>query len=136
MTEPEVISGYTSSVTAQLIDLSKQTFVDSFPPILILHLKRFVYDFKAGGTQKVRKHVRFDTSLKIKPKVMSPTGRKANEFVEYSLFAGKMQNILKATEEAMEARGFTGDVRFFKVLFVQEFLARMVADRTAKGMYA
>ncbi|KAJ3235955.1 hypothetical protein HDU81_011326 [Chytriomyces hyalinus] len=86
MTAPEIIPGYTS-VTGFPVDVSKQNFVDFFPPVLILHLKRFVFNGETGSTQKLRKHINFNTSLKIKPEVVSPAGRKQSQYLEYALFA-------------------------------------------------
>ncbi|KAJ3264019.1 hypothetical protein HDU77_009538 [Chytriomyces hyalinus] len=86
MTAPEIIPGYTS-ITGFPVDVSKQNYVDFFPPVLILHLKRFVFDGETGTTQKLRKHISFKTSLKIKPEVVSPAGRKQSQYLEYALFA-------------------------------------------------
>ncbi|KAI8837690.1 hypothetical protein BJ741DRAFT_603021 [Chytriomyces cf. hyalinus JEL632] len=86
ITVPEIIPGYTS-VTGFPVDVTKQNYVDSFPPILILHLKRFVFDGVTGTTQKLRKHINFNASLKIKPEVVSPAGRKQSQYLEYALFA-------------------------------------------------
>ncbi|KAI8827873.1 cysteine proteinase [Chytriomyces cf. hyalinus JEL632] len=85
-TAPEVISGYKTG-TGSTVDLTKQSFMDSFPRVLIVHLKRFVFDAKIGTTQKLRKHIRFSTVLKIHPDVASPARREENQSLEYKLLA-------------------------------------------------
>ena len=45
-------------------EASQQVFVEVLPPILVLHLKRFLYD-SADGIVKVSKHVRFAPELEI-----------------------------------------------------------------------
>jgi len=39
--------------------------IDSLPLILVLHLKRFLYDANAGGVGKVGKQVSFTPELEI-----------------------------------------------------------------------
>ena len=39
--------------------------IDSLPVILVLHLKRFLYDANAGGVAKVGKQVTFAPELEI-----------------------------------------------------------------------
>ena len=38
--------------------------LEQLPPVLILHLKYFVYD-KSGGSQKLTKHIEFQENLEI-----------------------------------------------------------------------
>ncbi|EPX71097.1 ubiquitin carboxy terminal hydrolase Ubp3 [Schizosaccharomyces octosporus yFS286] len=83
MTEPEVLPEWPSSkgnVTA-----TKQMYIESLPPVLILHLKRFFYDI-AGGTQKNYKPVAYPADLTIPQSVFSPSIR-GTVPTEYSLNA-------------------------------------------------
>jgi ubiquitin carboxyl-terminal hydrolase 10 len=41
--------------------------IEELPPVLILHLKRFLYDTVTGGAVKNRKHVQFSPELEIPP---------------------------------------------------------------------
>jgi ubiquitin carboxyl-terminal hydrolase 10 len=59
------------SVTA-----NKQVFIETLPPVLILHLKRFQYD-NAGGTQKIWKKVGYPLELEIPKEVFPPSRRGA-----------------------------------------------------------
>ncbi|KAI9358563.1 hypothetical protein DFJ73DRAFT_622187, partial [Zopfochytrium polystomum] len=65
MTRPEVLEGFGCSDAGVPVDATKQSLLHHLPPILILHLKRFIYN-SVGGTQKLRTHVGFTTVLKIK----------------------------------------------------------------------
>ncbi|KAF2163154.1 hypothetical protein M409DRAFT_26597 [Zasmidium cellare ATCC 36951] len=53
----------------------KQMFIDSLPPVLILHLKRFQYDSSFTGTQKIWKKVGYPLELEI-PKEVFPPGKR------------------------------------------------------------
>lgn len=69
-----------------ILDASQQVHIESLPPILILHLKRFLYDAKKGGVAKVGKQVAFTPELDIGPEVIAP-GRKVHG-TRYRLFGG------------------------------------------------
>ncbi|ORY46553.1 cysteine proteinase [Rhizoclosmatium globosum] len=78
LTTQEVIHGYKAPNLGILVDATKQTFMDQFPPILILHMKRFEYNMH--GLQKIRKHISFSDNLKSNLK-------KNNVNLQYRLFA-------------------------------------------------
>jgi ubiquitin carboxyl-terminal hydrolase 10 len=42
---------YADDITA-----TKQIFIETLPPVLILHLKRFQYDSVTGATQPIRRY--------------------------------------------------------------------------------
>ncbi|KAI8618943.1 hypothetical protein BC830DRAFT_1207194 [Chytriomyces sp. MP71] len=86
LTVPETIKGVTSQNLGIAVDATKQTYIDVFPSVLILHLKRFVYDQSCGTTRKLRKHVTFETRLKVGGNVVAPGARRAGQVV-YTLFA-------------------------------------------------
>lgn len=56
-----------SSVTKgnAVVDATQHVLVDSLPPILVLHLKRFLYDTTAKGVVKIGKQVTFGPELDI-----------------------------------------------------------------------
>ena len=45
----------------------QQVLIEAFPPVLVLHLKRFLYDVDADGIVKISKHVQFGSELEIPP---------------------------------------------------------------------
>ncbi|CAA21806.1 Ubiquitin carboxyl-terminal hydrolase [Schizosaccharomyces pombe] len=72
MTAPEILPEWHSSkgnVTA-----TKQMYIESLPPVLILHLKRFFYE-ASGGTQKNYKPIAYPARLSIPQNVFSPSVR-------------------------------------------------------------
>jgi ubiquitin carboxyl-terminal hydrolase 10 len=52
LTRSEALHGDFKSPKGPNVSASKQVFIETVPPVLILHLKRFQYD-NAGGTQKI-----------------------------------------------------------------------------------
>lgn len=53
----------------------KQVFIDSLPPVLVLHLKRFQYDNSFSGTQKIWKKIGYPLELQIPKEVFPPAKR-------------------------------------------------------------
>ncbi|KAN0076812.1 hypothetical protein V8E55_010667 [Tylopilus felleus] len=66
------------------LDATQTVHIDALPPILILHLKRFLYDASAGGVAKVGKQVSFASELDVPSDVMAP-GKKLHG-TRYKLF--------------------------------------------------
>ena len=60
----ESIDGYTCPQTKQELDAHRKLTFERLPPILILHLKCFVYD-KHGGSQKVLHDINFSETLEF-----------------------------------------------------------------------
>jgi ubiquitin carboxyl-terminal hydrolase 10 len=48
-----------------LSEASQQVLVEALPSVLVLHLKRFLYDVVADGIVKISKAVRFAPELEI-----------------------------------------------------------------------
>lgn len=67
------------------LDATQQVHIESLPPILILHLKRFLYDANKGGVAKVGKQVTFAPELEVGSEVMTQ-GKKVNGGTKYRLF--------------------------------------------------
>ena len=72
LTIPEKIHGDFKSPGGPPVMATKQVFIETLPPVLILHLKRFQYDNK-GGTQKIWKKIAYPLELVIPHEAMSPT---------------------------------------------------------------
>ena len=78
--------------------LLRQQTIETLPPILILHLKRFFYDDKKGGLRKVDKKVRFSTDLIIEQKWLSESAQNYTlDQRSYKLFAVVYHHGIKAT---------------------------------------
>ena len=44
---------------------SQEVLLEALPPVLVLHLERFLYDSTADRTNKISKRVQFSQNLKI-----------------------------------------------------------------------
>ncbi|KAI8369653.1 hypothetical protein BD560DRAFT_330000, partial [Blakeslea trispora] len=84
MNIPETMHDYTSPKGIK-VDATKQVYLETLPPVLILHMKRFVFDGLSGNVQKLSKKVNYGSKLTIQPEWMSPTSR-SNEPITYQLF--------------------------------------------------
>lgn len=94
LTTPESLPDFMSSRGVRTQDASKQVFVDALPPVLLLHLKRFLYD-EVGGVQKSTKKVAYGTELTIDERVMSAPLRAqvGKDGAKYELFGGKTRDL-------------------------------------------
>jgi ubiquitin carboxyl-terminal hydrolase 10 len=75
LTRPEALHGDFKSPKGPNVTATKQVFIETVPPVLILHLKRFQYD-NAGGTQKIWKKVGYPLDLEI-PKEVFPRQKRS-----------------------------------------------------------
>jgi ubiquitin carboxyl-terminal hydrolase 10 len=46
------------------IEISRRVTLEELPPVLVLHLKRFVFE-KTGGCQKLSKNIDYPVDLEI-----------------------------------------------------------------------
>ncbi|XP_033626234.1 ubiquitin carboxyl-terminal hydrolase 10-A-like [Asterias rubens] len=67
----EALHGFTCNKTKQEVEASRRISLEELPPVLTLHLKRFVYD-KSGGCQKVMKKLDYGVDLEINRDLLSP----------------------------------------------------------------
>lgn len=74
LTRPETITGDFNSPRGPGMNATKQVFIETLPPVLILHLKRFQYD-SSGGTQKIYKRVGYPLELEIPKEAFPPAKR-------------------------------------------------------------
>jgi len=70
LTRSETLYGEFKSPHGPSTVATKQVFIETLPPVLILHLKRFQYD-NTGGAQKIWKKVGYPLDLEI-PKEVFP----------------------------------------------------------------
>lgn len=74
LTHSEVLHGDFKSPKGPNVTATKQVFIETVPPVLILHLKRFQYD-NTGGTQKIWKKVGYPLELELPKEVFPKTKR-------------------------------------------------------------
>uniref|UniRef100_A0AAY4E4R0 Ubiquitin carboxyl-terminal hydrolase n=1 Tax=Denticeps clupeoides TaxID=299321 RepID=A0AAY4E4R0_9TELE len=66
----ESVQGYTTK-SKQEIEISRRVTLEELPPVLVLHLKRFVFE-KTGGCQKLVKNIDYPVDLEISKDLLSP----------------------------------------------------------------
>ncbi|ESO96906.1 hypothetical protein LOTGIDRAFT_214445 [Lottia gigantea] len=81
----EIVGDFFDKKTNQKIEILRKTTLEELPPVLILHLKCFVYN--SEGSQKLLKNIEFDVDLKITKDLVSPTAKIPNSHKSYKLFA-------------------------------------------------
>ncbi|XP_006530909.1 ubiquitin carboxyl-terminal hydrolase 10 isoform X2 [Mus musculus] len=83
----ESVQGYTTK-TKQEVEVSRRVTLEKLPPVLVLHLKRFVYE-KTGGCQKLVKNIDYPVDLEISRELLSPGIKNKNFKCQrtYRLFA-------------------------------------------------
>jgi len=82
--QPVQVSSVTKGGAA--VDAHQQVFIETLPPILVLHLKRFLYDTTAKGVVKIGKQISFGAELEIPSDALSPSKRSVHP-IKYKLFA-------------------------------------------------
>uniref|UniRef100_A0A6Q2X7A7 Ubiquitin carboxyl-terminal hydrolase n=1 Tax=Esox lucius TaxID=8010 RepID=A0A6Q2X7A7_ESOLU len=65
----ESVQGYTTK-SKQEIEISRRVTLEELPPVLVLHLKRFVFE-KTGGCQKLIKNIDYPVDLEISKDLLS-----------------------------------------------------------------
>lgn len=87
LTLPEPLPDFVSRSGVR-VDATKQVYLETYPPVLILHLKRFLYD-NVGGVQKSGKVIGYGTELVIREEIIAPTKR-TGKVVKYQLYGGAL----------------------------------------------
>ncbi|PHH74312.1 hypothetical protein CDD82_4980 [Ophiocordyceps australis] len=70
LTRPEHLQGDFNSPRGKNVMATKQVYIDTLPPVLILHLKRFQFEAE-GGIRKIWKKVGYPLDLEIPMDVLS-----------------------------------------------------------------
>jgi hypothetical protein len=88
------------------MDASQQVLIETLPPILVLHMKRFLYDTTANGVIKIGKQVSFGPDLETQPDIIAPA-RKASQSTKYKLFGGEyLENLYNHISQAHSYRKY------------------------------
>ena len=68
-----------------LVDAEKQMTVHRAPIALTVHLKRFTYNWRRGGMDKVSKHIEFPERLDLSPYMSQDTRKTAQPYHLYGV---------------------------------------------------
>ncbi|XP_041454868.1 ubiquitin carboxyl-terminal hydrolase 10-like [Lytechinus variegatus] len=84
----ESVHGFMSNKTKKEVEAFRRVTLEELPPVLILHLKRFLYD-KSGGCQKLMKKIDYGMEIEINKDLISPNTKSRIGGVQrtYKLFA-------------------------------------------------
>jgi len=83
--EQSTVSDYVDSKNRQNIHTHKTMLIEQLPPILIIHLKCFLYD-ETDGIRKVNKSINYTVNLTLPKNILTESARK-NSYDRYKLFA-------------------------------------------------
>ena len=81
----EELNGFICSKTKKEIDATKILSLEELPPVLILHLKRFIYDGQTGAVQKIMKQIEFGVDLEVCKSILSAECRTTNKQRQYKV---------------------------------------------------
>ncbi|KAK4158536.1 hypothetical protein C8A00DRAFT_10755 [Chaetomidium leptoderma] len=112
LTRPEVLHGDFNSPHGKDIRATKQVFIESVPPVLVLHLKRFQFDAEGyGGTVKIWKKVGYPLEFEFPREVLSRQTR--NSILAENSGAPRYRLIAVVYHHGKNASGghYTADVR-------------------------
>jgi ubiquitin carboxyl-terminal hydrolase 10 len=111
LTRVEVLQGDFGSGVGKDGKAQKQVFIETLPPVLILHLKRFQFDAEGNGTVKIWKKIGYPLELEIPREVFSR--QKRNTFIQEGSGMPKYKLIAVVYHHGKNASGghYTVDVR-------------------------
>lgn len=112
LTRSEVLHGDFNSPHGKDVRATKQVFIESVPPVLVLHLKRFQFDAEGyGGTVKIWKKIGYPLEFEFPREVLSRQTR--NSILAENSGAPRYRLISVVYHHGKNASGghYTADVR-------------------------
>lgn len=110
LTKPESIQGDFNSSRGPNVTATKQMFIETLPPVLILHLKRFQYDSVTGATQKIWKKVGYPLDLEL-PREVFPAHRRNAMNAQGGLPKYRLMGVIYHHGKNASGGHYTVDVR-------------------------
>ncbi|KAI0050880.1 cysteine proteinase [Auriscalpium vulgare] len=96
ISQPQAVQMASSTRPDTTVEASQQILIEALPPVLVLHLKRFLYDVTAKGVVKIGKAVAFSPELEIPQDIMAP-GKRSTRPERYQLYGVLYHHGLSAT---------------------------------------
>ncbi|KAK8089285.1 hypothetical protein PG997_004246 [Apiospora hydei] len=111
LSRSETLHGDFGSPRGPDVPITKQVFIESLPPVLILHLKRFQFDAQGTGTVKIWKKIGYPLDLELPKEVF--TRQKRNAMLAEGTGLPKYRLIAAVYHHGKNASGghYTVDVR-------------------------
>ncbi|KAL2424326.1 putative ubiquitin carboxyl-terminal hydrolase 3 [Exophiala dermatitidis] len=110
MTRPESMQGDFYTPRGQKATATKQIFIETLPPVLILHLKRFHYDNTTKRVEKIWKKVGYPLELEI-PKEVFPMQARNKYTVHGTLPKYQLASVIYHHGKNANGGHYTVDIR-------------------------
>jgi len=110
LTRPESMQGDFHTARGQKTTATKQVFIETLPPVLILHLKRFQYDSTTKRAEKIWKKVGYPLELEI-PKEVFPTSARNKLAVHGGLPRYRLTGVIYHHGKNANGGHYTVDIR-------------------------
>jgi ubiquitin carboxyl-terminal hydrolase 10 len=110
LTHSETLHGDFNSPRGPGTAATKQVFIETLPPVLILHLKRFQFDNTGGTTQKIWKKIGYPLDLEI-PKEVFPHNKRGGFAVQGGLPRYRLTAVVYHHGKNASGGHYTVDVR-------------------------
>lgn len=110
LTRSENMQGEFQSPRGQQSTATKQVFIETLPPVLILHLKRFHYDSTTKRTEKIWKKVGYPLELEI-PKEVFPVQTKNKIIAHGGLPRYRLTGVIYHHGKTANLGHYTVDIR-------------------------
>ena len=110
LSKPESMSGAFPSPRGQKTTATKQVYIETLPPVLILHLKRFQYDNVTRRTEKIYKKIGYPLDLEI-PKEAFPISQRNRLAAQGGLPRYKLVGVIYHHGKNASMGHYTVDVR-------------------------
>ncbi|CAF1176623.1 unnamed protein product [Adineta steineri] len=94
--EQSTLSDFIDSKSRQNVHTNKTMLIEQLPPILIIHLKCFLYD-ESDGTKKINKSINYTVNLTLPKNILTEQAKK-HSFERYKLFAVEYHQGERATD--------------------------------------
>ncbi|KZT09678.1 cysteine proteinase [Laetiporus sulphureus 93-53] len=85
ISHPQPVQISQSTRPGVVVEATQQALVEALPPVLVLHLKRFLYDTNVGDVVKIGKQISYGPELEISPDLLTPAKRTPHP-AKYQLF--------------------------------------------------
>lgn len=116
---PQAVQVASVTKGGAIVDASQQVLVDSLPPILVLHLKRFLYDTKTKGVVKISKGVAFGSDLELPLGMLR--GIRSDQLFDYGMRLLDIISPARRPAQPVKFKLFAGEHPGFYMLSIDSY---------------